>query len=37
MLRRVLSMFFRRGLETALQVTAESAASAASKSFVQVF
>jgi hypothetical protein len=37
MLRRVLNMFVRRGLETALQVTAESAASAASKSFLQVF
>jgi hypothetical protein len=37
MIRRVLNIFVRRGLETALQVTAESAASAASKSFLQVF
>ena len=37
MIRRVLNMFVRRGLETALQVTTESAASVATKSFVQVF
>jgi hypothetical protein len=37
MFRRVLNLFLRRGLETAVQVTAESATSATSRSFVQVF
>jgi hypothetical protein len=37
MLRRGLNMLLRRSLESVFQVTAESAATATTKSFIQVF
>ncbi len=37
MIRRVAQMMLRRGLETAVLATAETAATATTKSFIQVF